>query len=188
MKTAIELIAEERKRQIEAEGWTPEHDDRHKNGQLATAAACYALAEGWRNKYKPLITDHIPPMVGNTLNDSVPIWPWDKAWWKPTPDDPIRELVKCGALIVAEIERRQRIAGQVQEVVDVDEALKKLVYLFTDGNYSNVVFQDLGGITAWIEADTETLKPEDPNTEDYEYTIKLGWMTQEEIDNLPEAE
>lgn len=65
---------------------------------------------------------------------------------------------------------------------------KKLVYLFTDGNYSNVVFTDLDAITAWINADTESLKQDDPFTEDYEYTIKLAWMTQEEIDNLPEAE
>lgn len=27
MKTGIELIAEERQRQIEVEGWTPEYDD-----------------------------------------------------------------------------------------------------------------------------------------------------------------
>lgn len=65
---------------------------------------------------------------------------------------------------------------------------KKLVYLFTDGNYSNVVFTDLDAITAWINADIEFLKSDDPSTEDYEYTIKLAWMTQEEIDNLPEAE
>lgn len=36
-----ELIATERQRQIEAEGWTPEHDDEHINGELADAAAIY---------------------------------------------------------------------------------------------------------------------------------------------------
>lgn len=37
-----ELIAAERRRQIEQEGWTPEHDDQHSGGELATAGAVYA--------------------------------------------------------------------------------------------------------------------------------------------------
>ena len=41
MKTGIELIAEERHRQIEKEGWTPEHDDQHNAGDLVHAAAAY---------------------------------------------------------------------------------------------------------------------------------------------------
>lgn len=32
MKTGIELIAEERQRQIDVEGWTPEHDAQHADG------------------------------------------------------------------------------------------------------------------------------------------------------------
>jgi len=36
----VALIAAERRRQIEAEGWTPEHDDEHTRGQIALAAAC----------------------------------------------------------------------------------------------------------------------------------------------------
>jgi hypothetical protein len=34
-------------------------------------------------------------------------WPWSKHWWKPTPNDRVRELVKAGALIAAEIDRLQ---------------------------------------------------------------------------------
>lgn len=41
---AIERIAAERTRQIEREGYTPEHDDTHDGGELALAAACYAAA------------------------------------------------------------------------------------------------------------------------------------------------
>ncbi|MCT5529908.1 hypothetical protein LZL70_30340, partial [Pseudomonas aeruginosa] len=37
-------VQAERRRQVEAEGWTPEHDDEHSHGQMARAAACYALA------------------------------------------------------------------------------------------------------------------------------------------------
>lgn len=42
MKSGIEIIAEERKRQIEVEGWTLEHDDEHRCGELSDAAVCYA--------------------------------------------------------------------------------------------------------------------------------------------------
>ena len=35
MKTGIELITEERQRQIEVEGWTPEHDAKHAFGEAA---------------------------------------------------------------------------------------------------------------------------------------------------------
>lgn len=36
--TALEDIAAERRRQIEVEGWAPEHDDLHRDGVLARAA------------------------------------------------------------------------------------------------------------------------------------------------------
>lgn len=94
---ALTLIAAERRRQIEQEGWTPEHDDEHDSGQLASAASVYAA----------------------TLRDcgsGVPVgWPWGHGWWKPTPDNRVRELVKAGALIVAEIERIQRLDADTGE-------------------------------------------------------------------------
>jgi len=89
--TPIALISDERKRQREEENWTIEHDDKHTNDQLAIAASCYCLPNGQREF---------------RVRDQ---WPWEYEWWKPTPDDRIRELVKAGALIVAEIERLQRI-------------------------------------------------------------------------------
>lgn len=91
--TAVALIEAERQRQIEREGWTPEHDDAHSTGDLATAAACYALPPGDDDAFE---------------NDPPELWPWEAESWKPLPDDRIRELVKAGALIVAEIERLQR--------------------------------------------------------------------------------
>ena len=43
--SVIDEIAAERKRQIEAEGWTSEHDDQeHEGGALAIAAAGEAIA------------------------------------------------------------------------------------------------------------------------------------------------
>jgi len=88
MKTGIELIAEERQRQIESEGWSSQHDSfEHEDGSLAIAGACYALG------------DPTPPAF----------WPWNYKWWKPTPKNRIRELQKAGALIAAEIDRLNNI-------------------------------------------------------------------------------
>jgi hypothetical protein len=93
--SALEDIAAERLRQIEVEGWTPEHDDDYVDGQMARAAASYALGSTWA-----------PQMRSATPTP----WPWDVCWWKPT--TPRRDLIKAGALIVAEIERLDRLAHQ----------------------------------------------------------------------------
>lgn len=93
------LIAEERRRQVEAEGWTAEHDDlpSHAHGQLADAAACYAKVAAMMAYPGPVPLDEPSG------------WPWDAEWWKPS-SDPIRNLVKAGALITAEIDRLRRLA------------------------------------------------------------------------------
>lgn len=89
-KTGIELIAQERKRQIDEEGFTTQHDDQWIGGELAMAACCYA-------------------QEGSKSPEFVPFgFPWDKEWWKPTPENRVRELVKAGALIAAEIDRIQK--------------------------------------------------------------------------------
>lgn len=95
--TGIELIAAERERQQTVEGWTPEHDDEHETGEMLGAATSY-LQEG----YAQIFEDAAPPSVNGHGE-----WPWDMKWWKPSPD-PVRNLVKAGALIAAEIDRLQR--------------------------------------------------------------------------------
>jgi len=94
----VQLIAAERTRQIEDEKWSPAHDDRHKKFQLSLAASSYiavvASPDEWAAEHG---TQPAP------CHD----WPWAKKWWKPS-DDPIRNLVKAGALIAAEIDRLQR--------------------------------------------------------------------------------
>jgi hypothetical protein len=102
MRTAIDLISEERSRQVVVEGWSPEHDDEHVYGELSRAAACYCLP---KNEVDLSKLDGVS--VYGVSEDGVG-WPWESPY-KPTPNDPIRQLVKAGALIVAEIERLQRI-------------------------------------------------------------------------------
>ena len=82
------LIAVERERQIEKEGWTAEHDEQHSRFELARAALCYL-------EYAT---------SGRALLSVPKKWPWDSKWWKPK--NPLRDLVRAGALIAAEIDRR----------------------------------------------------------------------------------
>lgn len=88
--TGIELIAQERKRQIKQEGFTLERDRAYGSLELRLAAFCYL-----RNSAFQLGKSEVQPGV---------YWPWEIEWWKPS-DDPVRNLVKAGALIAAEIDR-----------------------------------------------------------------------------------
>lgn len=103
---ALALISEERQRQVDVEGWTPEHDDQHMEGELADAAAAYAYAG-----------DHSPvnPQDGHGTDLGRVLWPWDRASFKPGAHR--HNLVRAGALIVAELERLDRLAGSVQYFV-----------------------------------------------------------------------
>lgn len=104
MKTGIELIAAERERQITAEGWTAAHDDAHEDGDMVSAAIGYLIFSWWKIVGKAC--GWTRPTVDNIIGDQW--WPWDSTWWKPSEDDQIRNLVKAGALIAAEIDRLKR--------------------------------------------------------------------------------
>jgi hypothetical protein len=94
--TGTELIAAERERQMRVEGWTESHDDEHDDGQMLSAAIVYAERV------------RLPESFASTLP---PMWPWAAKWWKPS-DDLVRNLVKAGALIAAEIDRLQRLGAE----------------------------------------------------------------------------
>jgi len=87
-------VLAERQRQISAEGWTPESDDRYAEGDMSDAAGCYAL-----HAFFAEAPTSSPPAW----------WPWAAHWWKPS--TPRRDLEKAGALILAEIERIDRAAA-----------------------------------------------------------------------------
>ncbi|HFK1846072.1 hypothetical protein [Pseudomonas aeruginosa] len=90
-------VQAERRRQITAEGWTPDHDDAHSHGEMARAAACYALAGS------------SAPNDGTAALLVSLAWPWDEQWWKPSTAR--RDMVKACALGLAEIERLDRAAA-----------------------------------------------------------------------------
>lgn len=86
MKTGIELIAEERRRQIEVEGYTAEHDAHESINRMVACAISYAMydidkqeADAW--------------------------WSWDMQHYKPK--DRLRNLQSAGALIAAAIDKLQ---------------------------------------------------------------------------------
>lgn len=95
MKTGIELILQERNRQILVEGYTDQHDRYHDDSELSKMAACYALPEETRNLYPCPWRKEVPSFYPR----------FDIKYWKPTPEDRIKELTKAGALIAAEIDR-----------------------------------------------------------------------------------
>jgi hypothetical protein len=109
--TALEMIIAERQRQVETLGWTAAHDDSHKDGSLASVAALYATP-------RPLLGE--VRYVGEVR--FVDPWPWEQRYDRRphkgnvvlpnatlSTEDRIKQLVKAAALIVAEIERLQRV-------------------------------------------------------------------------------
>ena len=98
----VQLIAAERTRQIADEGYDATHDDGYTEHQLLHAASSYVDVVAHPDEWA---------MENGTLADPTSDWPWDKEWWKPSPD-PVRNLVKAGALIAAEIDRLQRLAAK----------------------------------------------------------------------------
>jgi len=86
-----DLIRLERLRQIHKEHRTREHDAQHTHAELVRAAICYAATT------TGLDDAGQPHAAAN--------WPFESTSWKPSAD-PLRNLVKAGALIAAEIDRR----------------------------------------------------------------------------------
>lgn len=78
-----------------------DHDDAHDRGQLADAAACYATNAGLDDEDRDFWPD--VPLAG---------WPWPHEYWRPSTRR--RDLVKAGALILAEIERLDRIEAEAE--------------------------------------------------------------------------
>lgn len=98
---ALEAIAGERARQVMVEGLSAEHDDEHRRGEIADAAACYAATR------RAFAADVIAGRGYQPFTRYLDLWPWSDEWWKPKSRR--RDLVRAGALIVAEIERLARL-------------------------------------------------------------------------------
>lgn len=88
---AVMDILAERIRQISVEGYTPEHDDEHVDSEIAMLAAVYAMPNHWQRN------------IEHAIGGPIHTWPVKRG---PRRD----QLIKAGALILAEIERIDRAA------------------------------------------------------------------------------
>lgn len=84
--TGAEMLAAERQRQKDKEGWTPEHDATHTNFEMTRCAILYAASAA--------------DIVITTVE-----WPWACCYDKREKHDQLKKLVIAGALIAAEIDR-----------------------------------------------------------------------------------
>ncbi len=118
----VEEIVAERRRQIEVEGFTTDHDDAHRTEDLMEASLSYFWHATGRGVYGRDVPSDPPGIPRN--------WPWEAKWWKPK--DPRRDLIRAGALCLAEQERclRDGLIKQMlpertlQEIIEAIEALE----------------------------------------------------------------
>lgn len=83
MKSGVELISEERQRQIIEEGYTKEHDSFHSPTEFVKAAIAY-LVSCYDNE------------------KGIDCWPWEETGFKPGSSK--RNMVKAGALLAAALD------------------------------------------------------------------------------------
>jgi hypothetical protein len=123
---AADLIIKERIRQEQQEGFTTAYDDQFKKDELALAASCYLYCPQY-------------PFSISSGQKAPNQWPMDPDSWKPK-GGRLRQLIKAGALVLAEIEREQRKGSKVpangSSVTDIKQhpyGNKKIGHRFAQG-------------------------------------------------------
>lgn len=96
--SAARDVLAERRRQIDEEGYEHKHDDEHVSGEIAAYAAFFAMPPAAR-KWPATETGY-----GSTFGTAIV----PDGWAIPDEGDRRHELLKAGALILAEIERIDR--------------------------------------------------------------------------------
>jgi len=94
--TVLDEIAAKRQHQI-SKGYDAAHDDQHAGGEIALGAAAYAMSAA----------KHPGPGKTQTPVWVPPVWPWDREQFSPR--EPRDDLIDAAAMIVAEIERLDRL-------------------------------------------------------------------------------
>lgn len=111
------VVAIERSRQIREEKWDGAHDAQHEKGELVAAAIAYAASGAKIETKVKIYTEPRCQCGARGMADCTCVmqvgdqkwvhpWPWEKKWFKPK--DALRDLIRAGALIVAEIDRMIR--------------------------------------------------------------------------------
>jgi hypothetical protein len=96
MTTAKEMIETERQRQVSEERYDSRHDDEARDGELLQAGICY------------LNHARAPDDIREQFTTRRPLgWIWGAEYWKPKTRT--RDMVRAGALFLAERDRLQRL-------------------------------------------------------------------------------
>lgn len=110
MQNFLELVAKERARQINDEGYKREHDDEHTDGSLADAAACYAANS--EKIWQELKFFHKQFDYGkggfDVKGKAVPLWKWHESYFKKDKHPRKKQLIISAALLMAEYDRLER--------------------------------------------------------------------------------
>lgn len=125
--SVLDEIGEERRRQVVEEGFDADHDDAELNGALSDAAAVYCVTSSMTSieilAHRKFLREPDDRLAG-FASAATCWWPenWDPSWFKAQGGR--RDLIKAGALIVAEIERLDRItAGEAEADNEAQEEL-----------------------------------------------------------------
>lgn len=111
IKEWLYKIEDERIRQIREEGWSNNHDDGHKNGELANFAACYAATTNKELKFLDEIYESSPEYSGVSHIEFKykALLPFDIKFLKKEKHSREKQLIISAALIIAELERLERL-------------------------------------------------------------------------------
>ena len=110
MASALGDIAAERDKQRRVLGFGNDRDDQYTMGQLASGAAMYAYASTLPQAERNFTNTARTDQDGGTITINLLRHLWPNNWKPPTWHDRRHQLVKAGAMIVAEIERIDRLA------------------------------------------------------------------------------
>ena len=120
MKSGIEIIADERQRQIVKKGYTLEHDKQHTHEELLKVARLYIRAAEACCYPKNCIDYNGGFRAGEGVPSDYPNT-WNHGYWKPS-DDPIRNLAKAGGMLAAEIDRLQGLQSEQSNTETIERA------------------------------------------------------------------
>jgi len=107
LKDVINEVWAERISHEHGRGFDADHDDLHEHGELAIAAACYAV-------------EHTDARVNNTaspgnVQDEFHGWPWDLGSDKRKDHAVRKRLIIAASLLVAEVQRINRRKADERE-------------------------------------------------------------------------
>lgn len=114
----LRAIADERIRQISDEGYTIEHDDEHTDGSIANSAAHYICAD-----------------------ENINLWTWDKNFDKKEKHSRDKQLLIGSTMTVAEMERRNRVATKIADIIKENSTDVSLHFVGQKGQFVEGAFQ-----------------------------------------------